>query len=194
MPRIWADSLEQHKADVRSAVMSAAAELASSGGVRSLTMSQIAQHAGISRATLYTYFADVDQILNAWHRWMVDSHLSAIEETIERAQDDPVARLIAACDRHIDVLITHHNNPLLQPHQGSPETVAAVDRLHQAFTSLVAAALPRKADRGNLSAANYASYVLAALEAGARLQSRTARQRLIALLTRPHRTLGGDVD
>jgi AcrR family transcriptional regulator len=179
MPRLWADSLEQHKADVRSAVMSTAAELAATAGVRSLTMSQIAQQAGISRATLYTYFSDVDEILRNWHHSMVDQHLAALEESIEQADDDPTTRLVAACQRHVEVLTTHHNNPLLQPHPSDPDTVTALERLHATFAALVAAALPTKAQRHGLSATDYAGYVLASLEAASRFPTGTARRRLI---------------
>ena len=183
MPRIWANSIEQHKADVRSAVMGTAAELATTSGVRSLTMSQIAQQAGISRATLYTYFSDVDEILRSWHRSMVDQHLAAIEASTGEANDDPATRLTAACERHIDVLTTHHHNPLLKPHPGDPDTVAAIQRLRVAFTSLVSAALPTKAHRHGLNITDYTSYLLASLEAASQFSSGAARRRLIEHLT-----------
>lgn len=36
-------------------------------GLRSVTMSEIAQRVGIGRATVYKYFSDVESILLAWH-------------------------------------------------------------------------------------------------------------------------------
>jgi AcrR family transcriptional regulator len=185
MPRIWADSLEQHKADVRSAVMTTAAEMAATEGVRSLTMSRIAQQAGISRATLYTYFSDVDEILRSWHTAMVDQHLAAIEESIEQSDGAPPTRLIVACERHIEVLTTHYNNPLLQPHPGDADTLTTLERLHAAFARLVSAALPSKADRHGLSAADYTSYLLASLDAASRFSSSSARRRLIEHIAHP---------
>ena len=184
VPQIWADNLEQHKADVRAAVMATAAELASSGGVRDLTMSQIAQQAGISRATLYTYFSNVDEILRSWHRSLIDQHLTAIEHATHHA--DPKARLAAACESHIDVLATHQANTTLQHHHTDADTLAGLQRLHQVFEQLVAAALPTKIERNGLTTNDYTHYLLAALEAAPRLRNRTAQRRLVDLVTHRH--------
>lgn len=47
-------------------------------GLRSATMSQIAEETGIGRATLYKYFSDVEAILVAWH----DRHVGDIRGDI----------------------------------------------------------------------------------------------------------------
>src|SRR5262249_26337822 len=47
-------------------------------GLVSVTMSQIAEQAGIGRATLYKYFPDVEAILIAWHQRHVAGHLDQL--------------------------------------------------------------------------------------------------------------------
>jgi len=58
-----------------------------------LTMSAIADHAGISRATLYHYFPDADAVLAAWVGQEIERSVSAM--LVEaRAIPDPLDRLV----------------------------------------------------------------------------------------------------
>ncbi|HEX5902785.1 MAG TPA: helix-turn-helix domain-containing protein, partial [Actinomycetota bacterium] len=56
MPRLWTETVDAHRREVRSAVLDAAADLVAERGLRSVTMSEIAHRSGIGRATLYKYF------------------------------------------------------------------------------------------------------------------------------------------
>jgi AcrR family transcriptional regulator len=47
----------------RKAILDTTAALVAEGGLLSVTMSRIAEEAGIGRATLYKYFPDVEAIL-----------------------------------------------------------------------------------------------------------------------------------
>jgi AcrR family transcriptional regulator len=73
-------------------------------GLTSVTMSQIAEQAGIARATLYRYFSDVEAIVVAWHERQISRHRHHLAEIRDRA-GDPARRLeavltaYAACDR-----------------------------------------------------------------------------------------------
>ena len=49
--------------------------LAAERGRRAVTMSPIAEETGIGRATLYKYFAGVEEILLAWHERQIIAHL-----------------------------------------------------------------------------------------------------------------------
>ncbi len=62
----WSEILEQHRAQLRRQILAAALELLRERGMAGLTMSALAQRAGISRPTLYHHFADVDAVLAAW--------------------------------------------------------------------------------------------------------------------------------
>ena len=67
VPKLWTDTVAEHRQAVREATLDAAARLVAERGLTSVTMSAIATEAGIGRATLYKYFPDVEAILVAWH-------------------------------------------------------------------------------------------------------------------------------
>ena len=63
MPRIRADSIEEHKTLTRRGILSAAADLFRVQGYTETSVGDIASHVGIGRTTLYEYFADKEAIL-----------------------------------------------------------------------------------------------------------------------------------
>ncbi len=67
MPKLWNETIEAHSRAVRDAILETTWALVAEHGLRSVTMSQIAEETGIGRATLYKYFPDVEAILLAWH-------------------------------------------------------------------------------------------------------------------------------
>ena len=83
MPRIWADTIDTHRRQVNDAVLDATAELIAQDGPMSVTMSAIAERAGIGRATLYKYFPDVEAILVAWHGRDFAGHLERLTALVE---------------------------------------------------------------------------------------------------------------
>src|ERR671914_2567091 len=87
MPRLWDDTIEAHRREVRDAVLDTTAELVAEQGLRSVTMSQIAEGTGIGRATLYKYFPGVEAILLAWHERQIASHLEYLAEVRDQAGD-----------------------------------------------------------------------------------------------------------
>ena len=80
VPRLWNETVETHRRAVNEAILDKTAALVAKDGLRSVTMSQIAEETGIGRATLYKYFPDVDAILLAWHERQVADHLALLEE------------------------------------------------------------------------------------------------------------------
>src|SRR5450631_3629775 len=97
MPRLWNETIEAHRREVRGAVLEAAAALVAEHGLRAVTMSEIAEKAGIGRATLYKYFPDVDAIMLAWHQAQITSHLQHLAEVRDRV-GDPGRRLEAVLE------------------------------------------------------------------------------------------------
>lgn len=67
LPRLWADTIDNHRRQVNDAILDATAALIAEQGPASVAMSAIAGRAGIGRATLYKYFPDIESILVAWH-------------------------------------------------------------------------------------------------------------------------------
>src|SRR4051794_5732931 len=80
VPRLWNETIEAHRRAVHDAILDATAALVTEHGLRSVTMSQIAEKAGIGRATLYKYISDVDAILLAWHERQITAHLEQLAE------------------------------------------------------------------------------------------------------------------
>lgn len=63
VPRIRAESIEEHKALTRRDILSAAIGLFRAQGYNETSLGDIASHVGIGRTTLYEYFADKEAIL-----------------------------------------------------------------------------------------------------------------------------------
>jgi AcrR family transcriptional regulator len=80
VPRLWDQTIEAHRREVRDAILDTTAALVAEHGLRSVTMSQIAEETGIGRATLYKYFSGVEPILFAWHERQITGHLEYLAE------------------------------------------------------------------------------------------------------------------
>jgi AcrR family transcriptional regulator len=63
LPRIRAESIEEHKALTRRDILEAAIGLFRAQGYNETSLGDIASHVGIGRTTLYEYFADKEAIL-----------------------------------------------------------------------------------------------------------------------------------
>ena len=87
VPRLWNDTIQAHRAAVNDAILDTTAALVAKHGLRSVTMSQIAEQTGIGRATLYKYFPDVEAILAAWHERQIAAHLQQLTELRDQAGD-----------------------------------------------------------------------------------------------------------
>src|SRR5215210_9308128 len=84
VPRLWNETIEAHRREVRGATLDTAAALVAEHGLRAVTMSQIAEQTGIGRATLYKYFPDVGAILLAWHERQVGEHVRQLSQLAQR--------------------------------------------------------------------------------------------------------------
>ena len=85
MPKLWNETIDAHRRDVTDAILETTAALVSAQGLQSVTMSQIAEKAGIGRATLYKYFSDVESILVAWHKRHISAHLQQLADVRDQA-------------------------------------------------------------------------------------------------------------
>ena len=106
VPKLWNETIEAHRRAVRDAILDTTAALVAEHGLRSVTMSQIAEQTGIGRATLYKYFPDVEAILLAWHERQVTGHLGQLAEVRDQA-GDAGERLEAVLEAY--ALISHES-------------------------------------------------------------------------------------
>lgn len=180
MPKLWNDSIESHRRAVRDAALDAAGSLVAAKGFASVTMSQIAEDAGIGRATLYKYFADVGAVLLAWHERMIAEHLRRLHEVRDQAG--------TATDRLEAVLVayafmSHHRQDAGAGdflHQGAHVTQAQ-QQLTDFIRDLVAEGAQSGELRDDVAPDELAAYCLHALSAAGSLSSPAAVHRLVAV-------------
>jgi len=96
VPRLWSETIEAHRREVREAIQDTTAALLNEHGLRSVTMSRIAEQTGIGRATLYKYFHDVEAILRAWHERQISGHLDHLAEVRDH---------VGAADHRLDAVL-----------------------------------------------------------------------------------------
>ena len=183
MPRLWTETIETHRREVRDAILDTTAALAAEHGLLSVTMSQIAERTGIGRATLYKYFADVEAVLFAWHERQISAHLEHLAEVRDQA-GNAGERLAAVLEAY--ALISH------EPHVHDDTALGAflhrgdhVARAQQKLSDLIRDLLTEAAETGDLRddvpPDELASYCLHALAGASGLPSRAAVHRLVTV-------------
>ena len=175
--------MEAHRAAVRDAILDTTAALVTEHGLRSVTMSQIAEKTGIGRATLYKYFPDVEAIMLAWHERQITGHLQHLTKVRDQA-DNAGERLEAVLEAY--ALISHerfsheHPGPELAAllHRGVHVT-GAQQQVHDMIQSLLTEAAGTGDVRDDIAPDELASYCLHALTAASSLPSKAAVRRLV---------------
>ena len=183
VPKLWNETIEGHRREVRAAILDATAALVTDHGLASVTMSRIAKETGVGRATLYKYFPDVEAILFAWHERHVAGHLEHLSKLRDRA-GDARERLEAVLEAY--ALISHQRG-----HHGTEQLAALlhrgehVARAQQQLIGLFRDLLTEVAEAGGLrrdvAPDELASYCLHALAAAGGLPSEAAVRRLVAV-------------
>jgi AcrR family transcriptional regulator len=183
VPKLWNETIEAHRRAVREAILSTTAELAAEHGVRSVTMSQIAERAGIGRATLYKYFPDVESILIAWHDRRITEHLGQLAEVRDRSErPDEQLEAVLRAFAHITRESRGHHGTELSAFLHRDERVARAQRqLHDMVRDLLAEGARSGAFRDDTEPDELAAYCLHALTAAAALPSAAAVDRLVTV-------------
>lgn len=180
VPKLWNETIEAHRREVREAILDTTAALVAEHGLRSVTMSQIAEETGIGRATLYKYFPDVEAILLAWHERQVRAHLEQLVQLRDQA-GDARKRLEAVLEAYALIQHEHHGTELaVLLHRG--EHVA---RAQQQLTDFIRDLLAESAEAGEIRddvpPDELARFCLHALAAASSLPSKAALRRLVAV-------------
>ncbi|MEV6217416.1 TetR/AcrR family transcriptional regulator [Nocardia sp. NPDC051833] len=136
MPKLWNDAITAHRQAVRDALLDTTAELVAENGLASVTMTQIAEQAGIGRATLYKYFPDVESIMRAWHERRVGGHLQQLAQIVERG-GSVEQRLEKVLSTYAMIDHEHHGGEFAAVlHQGSHSGHAQA-HIHQLVQALL---------------------------------------------------------
>jgi AcrR family transcriptional regulator len=183
VPRLWNDTIRAHRAAVNDAILTTTAALVAKHGLRSVTMSQIAEQTGIGRATLYKYFTDVEAILAAWHERQIAAHLQQLTELRDQA-GDAGQRLNAVLEAY--ALISHdthghHDSELAAILHRDEQVTRAQHQLRDMIRDLLTEAVATGEVRNDVAPDELASYCLHALAAAGSLPSKDAVQRLVTV-------------
>jgi AcrR family transcriptional regulator len=180
VPKRWSDTIEAHRRAVRNATVETAAALVAEHGLRSVTMSQIAEETGIGRATLYKYFPDVEAILVEWHERQISGHLEHLA-LLGNEAGDPGDRLEAVLEAYALIRHEHPGSDLAEfLHQGE-HVARARDHLRHFVRDLLSEAAETGAVRNDVAPEELANYCLHALTAAGALPSKAAVRRLVAV-------------
>jgi AcrR family transcriptional regulator len=183
VPKLWNDTIEAHRRDVSEAIMQTTVALVAEHGLRSVTMSQIAEKTGIGRATLYKYFPRVEAILLAWHERQIAEHLEHLAEVRDQA-GSAVERLEAVLEAYALILHgthRHHDTELGAFVHRDEHVARAQHRLREMIRELLAAGAETGDLRNDVGVDELATYCLHALAAAGSLPSEPAVRRLVAV-------------
>jgi AcrR family transcriptional regulator len=182
VPKLWNETIEAHRRAVRDAILETTWALVAEHGLRSVTMSRIAEMTGIGRATLYKYFPDVEAILLAWHERHVTGHLEHLAELRDQA-GDARERLEAVLEAY--ALISHHREHHATELAAFLHRDEHAARAQQHLTDIIRDVLTEAAEtgdvRGDIAPDELASYCLHALAAASSLPSEAAVRRLVTV-------------
>lgn len=167
MPKLWNNSIATHREAVREAALDATAAVVAERGLTGVTMAEVAQRAGVGRATLYKYFADVESILTAWHQRQVSNHLRQLEEIWERTQ-----RIEDVLEAYAFICYEHPASEAVDLHRA--------EHVGHARGQLVAFVAERLGVvRGDVPPRELAAYCVHALQAAGAVPSKAAVRRLV---------------
>lgn len=165
MPKLWTDTVATHREEVRQAVLDAAGQLVARDGLWAVSMSRLAEAAGIGRATLYKYFADVEEVLAAWHARQVSAHLADLAAVA--GAGTPVARLRAVLERYAQICVqrSRHGGDVAAALHRAPGIDDQHRQLQDLITDLIEEAASAGTVRADVPAEQLAGFCLAALNA-----------------------------
>ncbi len=185
MPRLWNQTIETHRREVREAILDTTATLVAEHGLRAVTMLQIAERTGIGRATLYKYFPDVEAILVAWHQRHVAAHLEQLAAIRDR-HTTPGAGLDAVLHAYAHIRYGQAHQPygaeLPALVHRDPHVAQAQRHLHELIRDLLADAAKAGDVRADIPPDELASYCRHALDAAPDLASDAGIPRLVTLV------------
>ena len=92
MPKILGSSLAEHRERTRTALFQALSELMSQRSFDKITLSDVANHAGVGRTAVYNHFADKEDLLLAFMEHEAGRYAEELSRALAGTQD-PIDRL-----------------------------------------------------------------------------------------------------
>ena len=107
MPKIIGESLASHRELTRARLFEALGTLMGEQSFESITMSQIAERAGVGRTAVYNHFADKEVLLLAYMREVTTEFARVLTQRLE-AEPDPLMRLRIYIRSHLQMIGRYH--------------------------------------------------------------------------------------
>lgn len=107
MPKIIGESLASHRELTRTRLFEALGSLMGEQSFESITMSQIAERAGVGRTAVYNHFADKEVLLLAYMREVTSEFARVLTQCLE-AEPDPLMRLRIYIRSHLQMIGRYH--------------------------------------------------------------------------------------
>ena len=107
MPKIIGESLASHRELTRARLFEALGSLMGEQSFESITMSQIAERAGVGRTAVYNHFADKEVLLLAYMREVTSEFARVLTHRLE-AEPDPLMRLRIYIRSHLQMIGRYH--------------------------------------------------------------------------------------
>ena len=180
MPKLWNKTIKAHRREVRDATLDTTAALVAEHGLRSVTMSQIAEETGIGRATLYKYFSSVEEILFAWHERQVTAHFAYLTDVRDQA-GDAGQQLAAVLEAYALICFEYHGTELAALVHRGEHVARAQHRLSDLIRDVLADAAEAGDIRTDVAPDELAKYCVHALGAASSVPSKAAVRRLVTV-------------
>ena len=107
MPKIIGESLASHRELTRARLFEALGSLIGEQSFESITMSQIAERAGVGRTAVYNHFADKEVLLLAYMREVTSEFARILTQRLD-AEPDPLMRLRIYVRSHLQMIGRYH--------------------------------------------------------------------------------------
>ncbi len=159
MPKIIGASLADHRELTRQHLFDALDQLMAERPVDSLTMSEIAQRAGVGRTAVYNYFADKESLLLADMSHTVTQFADTLADALA-GEDDVIERLCVYIRAHLEWTGRFHmpDRMNLRAEMSSPAGAHLRDHAH-VVESLLADILQQAMDERRIPAQDVGSLV-----------------------------------
>lgn len=187
MPKLWNETVTEHRSAVLDAILDATAQLVHRDGVAGLTMTALAEASGVGRATLYRYVPDVGSALTAWQQREVANHLQRLRTiAADSAPADRLENVLMGYAR----LRSHRHGDHGALHDAA-RLAPAEGEVRELLADIIEEAAHDGRARTDLQAAMLAAYATGALGAAAMLPEPSAATRLTALVLESIRGVDG---
>lgn len=178
MPKLWSETIEEHRSAVLDSILDATGRLVHREGITGLTMTALAEASGVGRATLYKYVPDVAAAVAGWQEREIGRHLQQLRSI---AHDSPAeSRLSEALQAYARLRRHQHGDDgvLHLPERISPAELELTDMVRELIDEDARAGRART----DIPADDLAAFAVHAMGAAATASDHSAVDRLTAVV------------